>query len=384
MLLEKAFIETESDERIRRALRSKVRASETRFENGDRVYYKRENQNTKWLGPGKVVFQDGKIVFIRHGGVFVRVSPNRIIKSNEQFRSCNEQTNETNENCETPTTIKRNVSQPCEIIGTSKSLEEQNESLELGNQEQNNKYPENTDVTSETKEQANPKFSQLNIGDKVKYKTDSDNWHTGTVIGRAGKSKGPLSRWYNIRDEDTDSELSINLDAKSAWYPLDTNETVNIVLIPKHQQNNEMCNEAKRTELLKLQNFDTYEEVVDTGQNTISTTWVLWKKGDGIRARLVARSFEEDAILQKDSPTVGKNTVRVFLAIVASRSWNIKTTDIKSAFLQSKQIYRDVFVRPPKEAGCSDYIWILKRCLYGLNDAARQFFDSVTSELKST
>jgi hypothetical protein len=76
-----AFIKSESDERIRRALRHKVRASEERYENGDRVFYKREGKD-KWLGPGKVVFQDGKVVFVRHGSVFVRVSPNRLVKAN--------------------------------------------------------------------------------------------------------------------------------------------------------------------------------------------------------------------------------------------------------------------------------------------------------------
>lgn len=73
----KAFIQTEADERIRRALRSKVRASERIFENGDQVFNKREGKE-KLIGPGKVVFQDGKVVFVRHGGVFVRVSPNRL------------------------------------------------------------------------------------------------------------------------------------------------------------------------------------------------------------------------------------------------------------------------------------------------------------------
>ena len=77
----KAFIQTEADERIRRALQNKVRASEQVFENGDRVFYKREGKE-RWLGPGKVMFQDGKVVFVRHGGVFVRVSPNRLQKVN--------------------------------------------------------------------------------------------------------------------------------------------------------------------------------------------------------------------------------------------------------------------------------------------------------------
>ena len=382
----KAFIESESDERIRRALRSKIRASQVHFEHGDRVYYKREN-HTKWLGPGKVVFQDGKVVFIRHGGVFVRVSPNRIIRANEQFSNNNdkhdERNNETKDNFENKMQSDSIVKPIQEIIPDCTSTG-QGDNLNLGNHEEPVHPPEENDIGSNTARQHTPWSLPLNTGDKVKYKSDDNQWHTATIISRAGKSKGPSCRWYNIRDENTNNELSIKLDADSAWYPLDAVEHVNIVVIPKHQQKNEMCHEAKRTELTKLKKFDTYEEVVNNEQNTISTTWVLWKKGEGIRARLVARGFEENAILQKDSPTVGKQTLRVFLAIAASKSWGVKTTDIKSAFLQSKQIDRDVYVTPPKEAGCPDgYIWKLKRCLYGLNDAARQFFDSVTSELKT-
>ena len=73
----RAYIQTESNERIRRSLHGKVRAAEEIYERGDMVYYKREGKK-RWLGPATVVFQDGKVVFVRHGGVFVRVSPNRL------------------------------------------------------------------------------------------------------------------------------------------------------------------------------------------------------------------------------------------------------------------------------------------------------------------
>ena len=61
-----------------------VRAAEQVFENGDMVFYKREGKEC-WLRPGKVIFQDGKVVFVRHGGVFVRVLPNRLCKVNTYF-----------------------------------------------------------------------------------------------------------------------------------------------------------------------------------------------------------------------------------------------------------------------------------------------------------
>ena len=79
------FIKSESEERIRRALRSKIRVSEQVFVPGDKVFYKRDDQK-KWLGPGTVLGQDGKIIFIRHGGFLIRASANRVLNAgNIQF-----------------------------------------------------------------------------------------------------------------------------------------------------------------------------------------------------------------------------------------------------------------------------------------------------------
>lgn len=84
----KAFIESESSERIRKALKKKVSTNNTIFHHGDRVYYKRERDG-RWRGPAHVIFQDGKIIFVRHGSVYVRVSANRIVKKGEEFQENN-------------------------------------------------------------------------------------------------------------------------------------------------------------------------------------------------------------------------------------------------------------------------------------------------------
>ena len=49
---------------------------------GDKVYYKRPD-NKEWKGPGRVIDQDGTVVFVRHGGVVVRVHECRLQKSGE-------------------------------------------------------------------------------------------------------------------------------------------------------------------------------------------------------------------------------------------------------------------------------------------------------------
>ena len=75
----RAFMKCEADEKIQRALRHQIRTSEEVFGPSNNVFYKRDGSN-KWLGPGKVIFQDGKVVFVRYRGTYVRVSTNRLVK----------------------------------------------------------------------------------------------------------------------------------------------------------------------------------------------------------------------------------------------------------------------------------------------------------------
>ena len=115
--------------------------------------------------------------------------------------------------------------------------------------------------------------------------------------------------------------------------------------------------------------------------------WNRWwthyqKKGDLSRARLVAQGYEEPEPIQKDSPTVGRDGFCTFLFIVFNHQWQVKTTDIKSAFLQGQPLERDVYIDQPKEAKVKEgIIWHLNTCFYGLNDAVRQFYLSVKESL---
>ena len=97
-----AYTKSERCERIRRALRAKIRINDTIYEKGDIVYFKKEDENT-WRGPAKVVFQDSKVIFIRIGSIYYRVSANRIIKAGEELAKDiidkeNEESKDTKEN----------------------------------------------------------------------------------------------------------------------------------------------------------------------------------------------------------------------------------------------------------------------------------------------
>eukprot|EP00112_Aurelia_sp_Birch-Aquarium-sp1_P024404 Seg770.4 transcript_id=Seg770.4/GoldUCD/mRNA.D3Y31 product="Retrovirus-related Pol polyprotein from transposon RE2" protein_id=Seg770.4/GoldUCD/D3Y31 len=102
-----------------------------------------------------------------------------------------------------------------------------------------------------------------------------------------------------------------------------------------------------------------------------------------IKARLVARGFEENSEARADSPTANKESLRIFLAMTSTKGWEAKTIDIKAAFLQGEKIQREVLLKPPTEARAGEKIWRLKKCVYGLNDAARHWFFSVRKELLS-
>ena len=155
-----------------------------------------------------------------------------------------------------------------------------------------------------------------------------------------------------------------------------------MVLIPRESHSNEECKKAKLVELAKLDDFDTFKEVKDVGLSRISCTWVLSMKGDEVRARLVARGFEEEEQVPSDSPTVDKGNIRILLAIAASKGWTIECSDVKSTLLQGKQLEIKVTLIPPKEANIpKGRLWELNVALYGLDDASLQFFFKCKEEL---
>ena len=68
--------------------------------------------------------------------------------------------------------------------------------------------------------------------------------------------------------------------------------------------------------------------------------------------------------------------------LTVQSNWELSAVNIKTAFLQGKPITRDVYVIPLKEANNS-YIWKLKKCIYDLVDASRNWYGSLRSFLLS-
>ena len=75
------YIKSESDERIRRALQHPVRATEVEFNQGGKVFYKKDDSN-RWRGLGSIIGVDEKVAFIKHGSRLVRVPKCQLVLVN--------------------------------------------------------------------------------------------------------------------------------------------------------------------------------------------------------------------------------------------------------------------------------------------------------------
>ena len=159
---------------------------------------------------------------------------------------------------------------------------------------------------------------------------------------------------------------------------------------------------AKMAELQSWQHNKVFvpialEEIPVENPNVITSRWLLKVKDDSqgdickYKARLVVRGFldKDKDVVEKDSPTVNKITLRLLIVYAITHSYKLHTVDIKTAFLQGKPYGSDtrlVYVQPPQDANellsiPSDLIWKLVKPAYGLVDAPRSFYNSLREAL---
>ena len=416
----RAFTKAESSDRIRKALRHRVRATETTFTSGDRVFYKRDDSN-RWRGPGKVIGQDGKIVFIRHGSQLVRVASCRTIKTQPEVvepsaDSIGEPRHVDKMNCVEDDEEVDN--QDVESINDGVQDEESHMEDYVGDgselcgveseQSQEEQMTESAGSMSQSRgkdrvsERVVPKVSE-----RIKYRLpESEEWIDATVLSRGGKSTGKNKYYVNVMNNKDKQKLGMHLDkiefevvkedvgndANARGREEDDvsreedEEEANVVFVSVSSHCKPEIIKAKEQELQNWRNFDVYREIQDSGQKALSTRWVVTEKSlpegkKSVKARLVVRGFEEEDKVQSDSPTASKSTLRVVMSIAASEGWKCEIIDIKAAFLQGRKLERDVFLIPPVEIKEDGVIWKLNKAAYGLEDASRNWYFSVKDEL---
>ena len=331
-----AFIAQESCEKLRRALNKQTRTyADSSFHIGDLVYYKRNNRH-EWHGPAKVLGQDGSQFLLKHGGRFIRVHQ-----------------------CKLQLTGAAHVHTPT-------NLESQDGSNETNIQSKNITADNETNVESGSESEPETlRTADQNVPD--------DRGDNRNALSDTPRSPTPPNEPTIQSHRNTPRALARLADFNLPPTTVEPEEVFHGIAT-----NSSRFRSAKEDEIRKWQDMKVYTEVDDIGQPRISTKWVCTEKVKGdqlvLKARLVARGFEEDTSqLRSDSPTCSKESLRILLSILAGNHWDLRSMDIKGAFLQGLPISRELYLQPPHGFG-QNKLWKLEKTPYGLVDAGRKWY----------
>ncbi|CAI7795472.1 unnamed protein product [Closterium sp. NIES-53] len=145
-------------------------------------------------------------------------------------------------------------------------------------------------------------------------------------------------------------------------------------------------------EMASWKSTGTYvDEVPPPGANIVSGMWIFRVKRPpssppAFNARYVARGFSQRQgvdFFQTYSPTSKMTTLRVLLHVAAQRDYEPHSLDFSTAFLQGS-LHEEIWLRrPPGFTGSfpPGTQWSLRRPVYGLRQAPREWHDTVRTTL---
>ncbi|CAI7810045.1 unnamed protein product [Closterium sp. NIES-54] len=149
---------------------------------------------------------------------------------------------------------------------------------------------------------------------------------------------------------------------------------------------------AMDAEMASWKSTSTYvDEVPPPRANIVSGMWIFRvKRPPGsppvFKARYVARGFSQRQgvdYFQTFSPTPKMTTLRVLLHVAAQRDYELHSLDFSTAFLQGN-LHKEIWLRrPPGFTGSSPpgTQWSLRRPVYGLRQAPREWHDTLRTTL---
>ena len=231
---------------------------------------------------------------------------------------------------------------------------------------------------NEIEAESNPEENAVFEGEaaKVRFEGDDEEEIGEQDVVERRKTRSMTEVEKRELERDQISTFWLRIENKECYDDV----AVYAVEVPAAEHKKAEVIEAKEKELDNLMKYGVYEEVEDEGQERITSRWVITRKekADGqkteYKGRLVARGFQEQLAPQSDSPTMLRESMKLFFAVAANERFKLRSMDIRAAFLQAKELDRDVFMVPPKDVKKESALWKFKKPLYGLNDASRKFW----------
>ena len=168
---------------------------------------------------------------------------------------------------------------------------------------------------NEVEEESNSEENEVFEGEvaKVRFEGDDDEIEEQDVIERR-KTRSMTEVEKRELERDQISMFWLRVENKECY----DNIAVYAVEVPVAEHKKAEVMEAKEKELDNLMKYGVYEEVENEGQERITSRWVITKKekADGqkteYKGRLVARGFQEQLAPQSDSPTMLKESMKLF------------------------------------------------------------------------
>ena len=221
----KALIKSESNEQIRQALCHQTRTSgDTKYLTSDMVFYKRNDNNREWRGPGSVIGHDGQQVQVKHGSPYICFLLCRLTldNSSKQFQY-DDLSNQINDHGNILSNAKNNVAyRSIDVIDNSESEhnntdEEPIDIYENGTERDDadnltnpiNKLSIENSENIESTEEGDKEISDvIHNGSKfkkikafAKYQpSGSEHWKQVQIMSRGGKTTGKYQSYLNTRN----------------------------------------------------------------------------------------------------------------------------------------------------------------------------------------
>ena len=106
--------------------------------------------------------------------------------------------------------------------------------------------------------------------------------------------------------------------------------------VPKKEHRRPEVIEAKEKEIENLEKYGVFEEVEHEGQETVGSRWKITRKekADGqkqnYKGGLVAKGFQEKEAPQSDSPTMLRESMKLFFLVAANEDFKLRSMDIRA------------------------------------------------------
>ena len=398
--IQRMFMEAEADRMVMECIKRRVPGfKHEQLEKGDKVLVRLENKKI-WEGPYKVDNPgDGLIVVVDVEGELRDIGRMRVSKWYEWEEKLKEEPKKKEENKKDEE--KEKIASDRITRSMNKKKVHFPETLLIKNTQ-----TKGFQKAKKKEEEEKPEYGYIEI-------PDEDEYLSSVLIMETNERESEECQEAMKEELERLEEMSIGegieewkvlqaglelLDIKkdlSGCSIEDAREEIANVLITELAKKDWGSPEAKvaiEKEINNMKEYGVFGERIKErlGIEIIGTRLILTEsqKQDGqktkIKARVVVQGFKASEKVQSDSPTAHRESMRMFLAICTMLSFkNLSSIDITGAYLQSEDLSREIYVRLPEEfEKDKSMVYKLKKPLYGLSDAGRQFWLKVTKIFK--